>query len=43
MFNDMKNRITEMESLYLNKVSVSDFDSKMNEIAFKNDELFREY
>jgi len=43
MFNDMKNRVTEMESLYQNKVSISEFDSRMNDIAFKNDELFREY
>ena len=39
----METRIKEMEALYNEKMSTSEFESKINEIAYKNEEVFREY
>jgi len=40
--SSMESRVKEMEALYSQKMGIAEFESKVNEIAFKNEEIFRE-
>jgi hypothetical protein len=39
---EMEARIKEMEVMYSSKINVTEFNARINELAFKNEESFRE-
>jgi len=39
---EMEGRLKEMEVMYNSKININEFNSRINELAFKNEESFRE-